>query len=681
MSITSHHQVDRSRVNESVVNVANLPKSGFNKSYKSYSTFTLGKLHVGGYHYVMPADKFRGSNNASLTFFRLNQPNVSDVNISQHNFYLPFRSIDNTFEDAFAPNPNNAMSASWTAPGFSIADVTKLLFGYIEDSVKTALNTDFLSNVKLTPNSVCSTECISALNSLINSTATFTSLRLDFTNHYCSDFVDSCYIPRVTALLKSITGSTTYIDAFRIFIDAWLFPFVGEGSLLDELGFIYIRRADLYSITGIGFSDVADIYTLFSNIKQNEYAIRAYYTVWYEYYRDNNLEPRRSTLSDWHKFGSTSVVVSGTVLHPSMLINRFRSWSKDVFTTSMPDDIMRHVFAPITTTANSSATGNSLNTIGVDMTSTDFLNAEKLYGVGNFSARNILNYKLTYTDPITNQITSINCPLPAQVNDVLVSSTPNNYYVSALDLFSLRNAQSLERYLKRNFYFGDEYRDRMLAHYGSYVSDMRVNRPEFLSSSISPINPNQVLSSAGSETTPQGERNMTITASTSDDTYNFYAEEFGIVLNLISIMPVAQYAGVCPQNMLSKVTDYPIPEFAANNEEFSRVYEIAFSALAANQERIKPTFGHHPYAHNWRARVNEVHKEYLSDLQEYTFRRFFGMDDDGRVPLLNSNFIHCRPNLGMFVGGHDTLYTPQVYGVINHAFYVESVLPTPVETI
>ena len=668
MGITSHHQIDRSRVNETAVEVAPFPKSGFNKSYKTYSTFSLGRLHVGGYHHVMPADKFRGSNSASLTFFRLNQPNVSDVNISQHNFFVTLRSLDTSFESAFAPTSNNGMSADWTAPSFSLAEFVNYYLGTVLAQLDFDALELFLKDSSLSPTGTISNTDLTFLTSLTASTTFLANLHTVFSYHYLVDWVDNIYIPRAKAIMSALSSTSDNTTAYRLFIDAFLFPFIGEGSLLDECGYIYVRRSDLHRMIPT-FDTVNDFSGLFSRVEQNEYVLRAYYAVWYEYYRDNNLEPKASNLPDWRQFGSTQVVIK----HFPMLVNRFRSWTKDVFTTSMPDDIMRHVFAPVMASSSNTV-------VRVDSDSTDFVNAES-YAAPNTLSRNIVSTTLKYRDPLTGNQTSIVCPLPKQVNDVLSDVSGTLTQTAALDLFSLRNAQSLERYLKRNFYFGDEYRDRMLAHYGSLVEDFRINRPEFLSSSISPINPNQVVSSAGTDSTPQGSRNMTITASTSSDEYSFRTTEFGVVLNIISVMPVAQYAGVCSQNMLSHVVDYPIPEFAANNEEFSRVYEMAFSGLHADSERIKPTFGHHPYAHAWRSRVNEVHKEYLSDLQELTFRRLFGMDDDNRVPLLNYEFIHCKPNLGMFAAGHDQLYTPQLYGVINHSFYSETVLPTPVEVI
>ena len=56
--------------------------------------------------------------------------------------------------------------------------------------------------------------------------------------------------------------------------------------------------------------------------------------------------------------------------------------------------------------------------------------------------------------------------------------------VYGLDLDTLKQSQMLAKYLKRNYLFGDEYQDRLLAHYNSRISDARINRPEILSQSL-----------------------------------------------------------------------------------------------------------------------------------------------------------------------------------------------------
>lgn len=662
------HRIDRNTVNDVPVNVQNVPKSGFDLSYKSYNDYSLGKLHVSGHQFTMPNDYFSGSNQASLTFERMVVPNISDVIVSQHNFFVTLRSIDSTFENALCPSSLNNMSSSWHPATFNLRKLIKDILGTfcIDSTHFDSFLSDVASSTTLTASAISKLQTI--LSDMSQNIGTWETLSDKL---YAKD-ISYEYYNRVNDYASNFIVGMPRQDVYVLIFDTFFTPFLGEGSLLDELGYNYVRYFDIYSVfhntpSAPHPDSLVDYVDLFSDDNMNEYAIRAYYAVWYEYYRDPNLEPRSNNLPDWRNFGAASIVSN-----PLFLLRRIRSWQRDLYVSSMPDDISRHVFAPVykqESTSSISVLDQSPNN------SKDYLLSESVS-----ERRNISTYQLSYLSPVDGQSHTLACPLPKQVNDCLVgvnSALSNNPY--ELDLFQLRNAQALERYLKRNFYFGDEYKDRMLAHYGSVVSDLRVNRPHLLSSSVSPINPSQVMSETSTSDSPQGTRNMTATASTSSDGFTFRSEEFGIVLNIISIMPTAQYSGCIGQHFLGNVTDFPLPEFAANNEEYGRTYEI--SAFGMSSPYFKQAFGHFPYAHIWRSRINEVHSSYCREKQDYTFRRFFGSDVNSTLPKLNYQFIHCRPNLDMFAPGFSKPYQKQVYGVVHHSFFVERPLPTPVETI
>lgn len=670
------HQIDRSKVNLQEVNARELGKSGFDMSYTSYNDYVLGRLHVGGYQHTMPGDSFRGRNSAQLTFNKLVTPVLSPVEVCSHNFYMPYRAVDATFEEAFAPSALNAMSASWTVPSFTLRSLIQsicLLFntsiGTIGDSmykILSATGTDPNTLIEDITDAALKAACEELVNSSVISInqnhSSFTSLYM----------VDEAVEYNQYLNLSHIVRDGSLLDCIRYILNTILPPFIGRMSLLDEFGFNYLRSYDIdYIVNNV--SSLSSALSLIDDTPLCEYPFRVYYAIWYEYYRDVNLEKRSSTLPNYKQFGSTSIVAN----NPVYLLHRTRSWAKDPFISSLPDDPFRHVFAPILTSVD----GEGEDVTRLNQTY-NYLNAEGSYNMGTGSGQyennhGINSQKLYYVDENGSKQTLV-CPLPTIVNDVLTNGDNVEYAAYRLDLCNLKRSQMLERYLKRNFYFGDEYRDRMLAHYNSQVSDNRVNRPHLLSSSVSSINTDQMVSSQGYGDVLPGQRTVTATAGLDDDTYTFFGEEFGMVLNLVSVMPKPQYAGLCPVLLQSKVVDFPVPEFAGQMAELGRIMEIATSGLAKDST-TKATFGHYPYGHAYRSRVNEVHGSYLDDKADYTFRRFFGLDDPSTTPKLNYMFIHCRPNLGMF---EDSVrYDGQLYGSIQHDFFVERVLPTPVEEI
>lgn len=670
------NQIDRSNVNETAINATDPAKSGFNLTYKAYHDFILGRLHPTGYQWIMPADKFSGRNEGDLTFDRIVTPNVSDIDIAQHNFFCTLRSLDVTFEDNFAPNKNNGMSASWSAPSFSLTEVAAFLGSTVFPSLPTVFDSlangedGYLDDDSRAAIQYAGVETMFAIGS------SFTQFTDMYMLDYYADFMERCH----SLLFPIWENPTSTASDARIALLDCLSPFIGENSLLDAFGYQFVRRADIYYVLIDNVSSWDDFLNILSSLPLNEYPIRAYYQIWYEYYRDVNLEPVSSALPNWKTFGSTSIVAT----NPLFLLTRIRSWNKDMFVSAQPDDICRHVYAPIAGNTNGDidvyrlegdndyeyARSNSSNN-GNDAIDYDYSNSPF--------------YQLAYRDVISGTQKYIKCPLPAQVSDVISqNNVMESLQPALLDLVTLRKSQMLENYLKRNYYFGDEYRDRMLAHYGATVSDQRVNRPEYLSGSLSKADMQQEVASIGTEQTNVGDRTATATGNTNGDGYEFFAEEFGIVINLLSIMPKAQYNGLCPQLLLSKQIDFPLPEFAAQNEELGRTYEVAMNPLVSTflSDNYEYTFGHYPYAHAWRSRVDEVHGTYLSDRQNYTFRRFFGFYDNVNnfdMPKLNYQFIHCRPNLEMFA---DTIRLDgQAYGGVLHHFFVERVLPTPVENL
>lgn len=709
------NKITRSTVNEQQYSAPEMPKSGFPLSYRRYSSFLLGRLHVGGFHFVMPGDKISGlTRGNNLTFKRLVTPIVSPVNGMQYNIFIPFRPLDRTFQKGITPTKLNDMSANWSAPtintrtlvasllgddgyGASIAynkagslDVNLLdFFTMLADGVVGGSFTlsNMLSTYGYTTNQAGFSEFLydsthGIVTRLINAlTANGEPLTLMADNLYLRDaLIDIAdnISKKLGSLSNPLSFSLPINQFFYLLMDCTLTPFLGRYSYFGEFKYEFIRPWDLYRIAnGIVKSSPYSFELRFSNTPMNEYPIRAMYAIWYELFRNVDLEPVSNTLPDWREFGSTSILDISNGGNLLYLIYRIRSWEKDMFISAQIDDLSRHVYAPIYANNNNTIAGHvqRVNNEDANPTSdpTDSSTGGSLASL----------YTLTYRDQLTDFDVSIACPVPANVNDSLSALDKTFFDVYGLDLNSLRQSQMLERYLKRNYLFGDEYQDRMLAHYNSRVSDMRINRPEVLSQSMNGYNMGQQVSNVSTDETKVGDRTATATLDLQGEPYTTFAEEFGILISLVCFMPRGMYDGTTPQLLMQNQTDFPIPEFASNNEEFGRKLEIAGSSLEngylGDAQNNNYMFGRYPAYHAWRGRVDEVGGDFLDELQDCTFRRFFGMFSDDTTPKLNYFFIHCRPNLNMFA--NNNLYDAQIYGDLVHECYVERVLPTPVEVI
>lgn len=707
-----NRKITRSTVNDEQYSAPQFPTSGFPLSYRRYMSAMLGRIHIGGFHYTMPGDKISGKTSGSCTFKRIVTPLVSPVNAMQYNVFLPFRPLDRSFKKGITPTKQNAMSANWTMPMFNTRYlVDQLMKAYELNSLPYAsgktyedLFTYFIVSVKNAPTYT--------LNDVISDTA-FQSLfpginLLDFlygntpdqgvvsaAMHSLTDNTgilakqaDALYMrdalldiaESITAKLGTkdnpLSGAMLLSDFLNIYLSTILTPFIGRFSYYGELKYEFIRPLDFYRLSH-GLFGITSFLSCFSDTPQNEYAIRAMYAVWYELFRNVDLEPVSSTLPDWQEWSSTSIFDMSAGGNLCYLLYRIRAWEKDMFISAQIDDLCRHVYAPIV-----SARSGQVSVHGDAMNNHD-ANGENPSISSYFGTAKPESYTLHYRDQLTDTDTQITCPVPSNINDVLSALDQSFTGVYGLDLNTLRQSQMLERYLKRNYLFGDEYQDRMLAHYNSRVSDMRINKPEILSQSMDGYEMGQEVSNVSTDETKVGDRTATATVRVEGSEFNTYCEEFGIVLSLVCFMPRAMYDGSCPQIYMSKQIHLPLPEFATNNEELGRKCEIAGSGLApiggSDEDDNRFIFGRYPAYHAWRSRVDEVGGEFLDEMQDSTFRRFFGMFSDDTTPKLNYFFIHCRPNLNMFAD--PIMYNQQLFGDLIHECYVERVLPVPVETI
>lgn len=710
------NRITRSTVNEQQYSAPQFSTSGFPLSYRRYSSFGLGRIHVAGFHWTMAGDKISGKTTGKGTFHRIVTEVMSPVNAMQYNIFIPLRPLDRTFKKGITPTKLNAMSSSWSMPLFNTRYLVKHLFlAY------------FGLNYNLTDEQINS-------NAFLKSVADFWRYSMEGDgNETLADYISS----KSTTLLKflysvgegivgtpvnqlighdsrlttmadhlylrdallDVANNITYKlgstdkpisdkmlcrDFFNLYLSTLLTPWVGRYSYYGELKYKFLRPFDFYRIshglgTGLG-KYFTDFLNLFTDIPQNEYLIRGIYAVWYERFRNVDLEPVSATLPDWQEFSSTSIFDMSAGGNLCYLLYRPRPWETDMFISAQVDDMSRHVYAPIYNNHDAAVVGHSNALNNLD---TNNFDDPLSFDVSGSQGSLPSSYNLSWRDQLTNEHKSIECPVPSNINDVLSALDKSFVDVYGLDLNALRQSQMLEKYLKRNYLFGDEYKDRMLAHYNSRVSDMRINKPEILSQSMDGYDMSQEVSNVSTDETKVGQRTATATLDVNGTEYSTYCEEFGIIFSIVCYMPRAMYDGDCPQNMMSKQIHLPLPEFAANNEEFGRKSEISGSGLSTgafgDDQNTNFIFGRYPAYHAWRARVDEVGGEFLDEMQDCTFRRFFGMFSDDTTPKLNYFFLHCRPNLGMFA--NTNFYDMQLYADLVHECFVERVLPTPVEVI
>lgn len=693
MSKTQIKSVEGTNTNDTNYQFASLPKSGFNLSHTSL----IGGVPIGreipSLNWVMPGDKVSGGNEHQLTAEQLVTPVVGDMRVNFHSYYVKLRSIDSDFEEMMVPTKVNAMSANYSAPTFMLNDVWELTVLAMLKSCFPVV-TDGNGHVEASDTYASWGATSTAFNAYWASkmAGTFSLyLKRSYLDDSLLDLRDQLqlYVANVINAGDEFERTDAYKNIVKCITDFWC----GEGSVMDYLGYTIVKHVDVdYWMNQLPeFSSVAAFVSgasgCFSTIPMTEYALRAHYFIWYIHERDNNLEPRTSDLPNPRKWSSVPLLNStNMVAHGMQLLPlRFRCWTADAFNTAMIDDISRHVFAPVLT-SSSLATQSRTEQYSSP--------TSPVYGTYNnsyeyFSGSLLSSEDITYTD-INGSVQILRCPIPQALSKSDSRYSENTYVNNhSLDLFTLRKAKMMERTLKRIFANGgsDIYNERFKRLYDVNIPDAELSQPQYLNGSSTPVGSNQQVASTGAVPTStdsgdmvkQGSR-LVIAGSEGgeQDRYTYFCNEFGVIITHMSIIPTCQYDTTIAQHFMIKQADFPNPLFANQQEELVNTSEISRVGTPVSGFDNVP-FGHVPYAHAWRYRVNEVHGQMLSSKFDYTFCRYFrGLTADG-VPKLNYQFIHCRPNLPMFL--NKILLDGQFYGTVKHNFLVERTLPTPIEVI
>jgi hypothetical protein len=199
----------------------------------------------------------------------------------------------------------------------------------------------------------------------------------------------------------------------------------------------------------------------------------------------------------------------------------------------------------------------------------------------------------------------------------------------------LRRAFKLQEWLEKNARGGTRYVESILAHFGVRSSDARLQRPEYITGSKSPIVISEVLNTTGIDgELPQG--NMAghgiSVAGGNDGTY--YCEEHGYIIGIMSILPKPSYSQGIPKHFLkAHPLDYYWPSFANIGEQ-----PIENQELYAYTANAQDTFGYTPRYAEYKYLQNRIAGDFRTTLNYWTLSREFATQ-----PALNQQFIECNP--------------------------------------
>lgn len=405
------------------------------------------------------------------------------------------------------------------------------------------------------------------------------------------------------------------------------FPYflMGEGS-------VYSRLADYL---GLPTPDPAG-----TTEKVSALPFAAYQLIYNEYYRDQNLIPSIvTTLID----GDNTAQYNGVLGEL-----RQRAWEHDYFTSCLPtaqqggavDIPLGEVTLNPDWFADASSAGE-MPTFKDDLLNT---------GDGNI-----------YEDTVLGT-TSIGIQGHAAAN---AYDPAGSLEVEPTTINDLRRAFRLQEWLEKNIRAGSRYIESIFAHFGVKSPDARLQRPEYITGTKSPVTISEVLNTTGTDELPQGNMAGHGISVTSGRAGSYYCQEHGYVIGIMSIMPKTAYQQGIPRHFLktNDAFEYFWPEFAHIGEQ-----EVKQRELYAYQNTGDETFGYLPRYAEYKYMPSRVSGDFRNTLDFWHDGRIFSA-----APTLNKEFIECFPDPRIFAVEDEDVQKIYAY-VLNK---VKAIRPMP----
>ena len=356
-----------------------------------------------------------------------------------------------------------------------------------------------------------------------------------------------------------------------------------------------------------------------THVNINALPFAAYAAIYNEYYRDENLIAEVD-----YNLADGSQATSYPNLE-NILTLRKRSWEHDYFTASLP-------FAQ-----KGTAVDIPLGSVELDVTGT---------------TSQLWKDDVTRTVPATGAISSVGASGENYVGGGQGVFDPNgSLLVEPTTINDLRRAFRLQEWLEKNARGGTRYIENILMHFGVRSSDKRLQRPEYITGLKTPVIISEVLNTSATANEPQGNMAGHGVAVSTGKYGNYFCEEHGYIIGIMSVMPQPAYQQGIPKTYLkTDPLDFFWPSFAHIGEQPVQNNEL-FAYTATGED----TFGYVPRYAEYKYQASRVAADFRNLLDYWHLGRKFATQ-----PALNQAFIECTPQqverIFAVQDGEDNLY-------------------------